>query len=128
MKPVIRFTLATLLVASTAAAAQSTDSPTDGQLQESNGVYQAWSAGSEQWLPVQAFWLEYAHNNQGRFWGESSEYPPYEEVNEHDTLLIQLQQGPCLMYFFHSRWRRAQDVRRWDPQYNQLFGCPHVFH
>ena len=87
----------------------------------------AWSYLSQQWLPVVDFWLEYAPTADGKFWGENAEYPPYDEVNEHDTLLIEAAKGPCLMYFFHNRWRRAQDVRRWDPAFNQQLGCPHVF-
>lgn len=102
-------------------------SPGNGQLHQADGDYQAWSERSSQWLPVEAFWLEYAQHNGGHFWGQTTEYPVYEQVKEHDTLLIQLREGPCLMYFFHNRWRRAQDVRRWDPQFNEILGCPHVF-
>ena len=72
-------------------------------------------------------WSSYARSNEGKFWGRGTEYPPYAQVNEHDTFLIELDQGPCLMYFFHSRWRRAQDVRRWDPTFNEILGCPYVF-
>jgi hypothetical protein len=31
------------------------------------------------------------------------------------------------MALFHSRWRRANDVRRWDPKFNDYAGCPEVF-
>lgn len=31
------------------------------------------------------------------------------------------------MEFFHNRWRRANDVRRWDPLFNEHGGCPDVF-
>ncbi len=82
-----------------------------------------WEAGTD----IEAFWLQYADSKGGLSWGKSSDYPPYEEVKEGDTLLIQLEQGPCLMEFFHSRWRRANDVRRWDPSVNAYGGCPYVF-
>jgi len=62
-----------------------------------------------------------------RHWPGSSEYPPYAEVGDHDTFLVQTQSGPCLMYFFHGRWRRANDVRRWGDQFNDYGGCPQVF-
>ena len=32
-----------------------------------------------------------------------------------------------LMYFFHRRWRRANDVWRWDPSFNRYSGCATVF-
>ncbi len=73
------------------------------------------------------FWLEAAEQASGKHWGQGSEYPEYRLVGEHDTVLVVLPQGSCLMYFFHERWRRAQDVRRWDEAQNELLGCPHVF-
>ena len=42
-------------------------------------------------------------------------------------MMVELAQGPCLMEFFHSRWRRANDVRRWDESHNEFGGCPYVF-
>ncbi|MCG8669017.1 MAG: hypothetical protein MI867_06355 [Pseudomonadales bacterium] len=82
-----------------------------------------WNPG----VDVEAFWQDYAKTKGGLTWGKSSSYPEYEKVKEGDTLLIQLEQGPCLMEFFHSRWRRANDVRRWDPSINEYGGCPYVF-
>ena len=51
----------------------------------------------------------------------------YEEVKEFDTLVIELEQGNCLMQFYHSRWRRANDVQRWNDIFNEYGGCPYVF-
>lgn len=76
---------------------------------------------------IEQFWMSYAESKGGLTWGKSSTYPEYEKVNEGDTLLIQLDQGNCLMEFFHSRWRRANDVRRWDDSINSYGGCPYVF-
>lgn len=73
------------------------------------------------------FWRNYAELNGGLTWGESQEYPPYNEVKEFDLFLVQTAEGPCLMEFFHSRWRRANDVRRWNPQFNEVLGCGVVF-
>lgn len=78
-------------------------------------------------VDTEAFWKRYAESRGGLTWGTSSTYPEYDKVNEGDTLIIQLQQGPCLMEFFHSRWRRANDVRRWDESVNEFGGCPYVF-
>ena len=82
------------------------------------------------WEPgvdVETFWADYAEATGGLTWGASDTYPPYSEVNEGDTFLVQLEQGPCLMEFFHRRWRRANDVRRWDESVNDYGGCPYVF-
>lgn len=76
---------------------------------------------------VDKFWSDYATSKGGLTWGESTSYPEYEKVKEGDTLLIQLKQGPCLMEFFHSRWRRANDVKRWDDSINKYGGCPYIF-
>lgn len=78
-------------------------------------------------VDVEKVWMNYANLKGGITWGMSKEYPEYEKVKEGDTLLIQLDQGPCLMEFFHNRWRRANDVRRWDESVNAYGGCPYVF-
>ncbi|MFK7816260.1 MAG: hypothetical protein AB8B92_07985 [Gammaproteobacteria bacterium] len=93
----------------------------------------SFAADNEQEKPTQSevdiekIWMDYAKSKGGITWGMSKEYPEYENVNEGDTILIQLQQGPCLMEFFHNRWRRANDVRRWDESVNEYGGCPYVF-
>ena len=76
---------------------------------------------------IETFWSEYARAKGGLTWGSGTQYPDYDKVNEGDTLLIQLDKGPCLMEFFHNRWRRANDVWRWDDTMNQYGGCPYVF-
>ena len=99
----------------------------DGQLREHAGSWQAWDLQQGQWLGVVDFWRAYADRRGGITWGENTNYPPYEQVNELDTFLVQLPAGPCLMEFWHARWRIANDVRRWDTRFNDLLGCPQVF-
>ncbi|MGI9284391.1 MAG: hypothetical protein ACR2P1_03320 [Pseudomonadales bacterium] len=100
----------------------------DGYVQSRpNGMFRAWDAENEVWLKPAKFWQRYAARRGGLTWGPRSDYPPYEQVKEFDTLLIELESGPCLMEFFHSRWRRANDVRRWDEKFNEYGGCPNVF-
>ena len=101
--------------------------PSDGQLHRMGAQTMAWDARANAWVTPEAFWVRYAEQSRGKYWGRTATYPPYGDVNEHDTLLIEVEEGACLMYFFHRRWRRAQDVRRWDPAFNQIAGCPHVF-
>lgn len=112
-----------LLVAGLAHAQQ----PSNGQVSEKNGKRLAWDEASASWVTLDQFWQNYAASKGGLTWGHGSEYPEYEKVSEFDTFLVKVPQGDCLMEFFHSRWRRANDVRRWDPFFNQYSGCPHVF-
>jgi hypothetical protein len=78
-------------------------------------------------IDIEAFWISYSESKGGLTWGRTDTYPEYSQVKEGDTLLIEVKQGPCLMEFFHSRWRRANDVRRWNPSVNEYGGCPYVF-
>lgn len=89
----------------------------------SSGQRIVWTDG----MDVELFWQAYAESNGGLTWGASTAYPKYEEVKEGDTLLIKVEQGPCLMEFYHSRWRRANDVRRWADSMNGYGGCENVF-
>jgi hypothetical protein len=76
---------------------------------------------------IESFWINFAESNNAKFWGRAYTYPNYGDVNEFDTVLIQLKEGICLMQFFHSCWRRANDVQRWDDAFNQYVGCSSVF-
>ena len=115
-----------LLLAGHAVAAPP-ESAANGQIYQEGDKVQVWSDQQTGWVSPERFWLDYARAGSGRYWGRGSEYPEYSEVSEHDTLMIDVDGGPCLMYFFHERWRRAQDVRRWDPAFNEILGCPSVF-
>lgn len=80
-----------------------------------------------EWLTVDQFWVNYAEARGGITWRRLSQYSEYSKVREHDTFMVQSAAGLCLMEFFHKRWRRANDVRRWDPLFNEYAGCPRVF-
>ena len=82
-----------------------------------------WKPGTD----VEEFWAQYIASKGGLTWGQSSTYPDYDQVKEGDTFMVVLEQGPCLMEFFHNRWRRANDVWRWDDSINVYGGCPFVF-
>lgn len=102
--------------------------PADGSVSASeSGAPQAWDAVDAEWISIDEFWARYTARKGGLTWGSGSEYPEYNKVSEHDTFLVVLPPGPCLMEFFHSRWRRANDVRRWDDAFNEYGGCPNVF-
>lgn len=111
-----------------ASAQQYPVGPSDGQIHAlKDGSLEAWDAVGEQWLDPVSFWLAYAGRRGGLTWGRGQDYPTYADVSEFDTFMIEVDSGPCLMQFFHTRWRRAQDVRRWDERFNTYGGCPDVF-
>ena len=119
------FVSAILAIVFISAYAQATR---NGDVQaDSDGTWQAWDTRNKEWVSIETFWSNYAKRKGGLTYGPTDTYPPYSEVEEYDTLLIELPQGNCLMEFFHRRWRRANDVRRWDPAFNEYGGCPYVF-
>lgn len=101
--------------------------PRNGKVMTLGGSQKAWHMRSQRWLGLEDFWRAYAEDNGGLTWGRRDSYPPYEQVKEFDTMIIQTPDGICLMEFFHERWRRANDVRRWDRAFNSHSGCGTVF-
>ncbi|WP_083699906.1 hypothetical protein [Shewanella sp. UCD-KL12] len=99
----------------------------NGQVLIINGHSKAWETSSQQWINLDNFWQNWANSRGGITWGRSKDYPAYEQVKEQDTLLIELDTGTCMMEFWHSRWRRANDVRRWDDAFNTYSACSNVF-
>ncbi len=100
----------------------------DGQIrQNENKHLEAWDNVANQWLSIELFWDQYGERRGGLTWGSRTEYPPYSKVKELDTMLINLPAGACMMEFFHGRWRRANDVRRWSKEFDDYGGCPNVF-
>jgi hypothetical protein len=92
-----------------------------------SGKLLVWNNTENEWNSIELFWKNFIETNKATSWGWTDEYPNYNDVNEFDTLVITLKEGPCLMQFYHSRWRRANDVQRWDDAFNEYGGCPYVF-
>jgi len=87
-------------------------------------------ANQLRWVPgtdKASFWNDYVKAKGGLTFPKSTTYPEYSKVKEGDTFLVETENGICLMEFFHRRWRRANDVRRWHPSFNQYSACPTVF-
>lgn len=100
----------------------------DGQVRTAaSGDLQAWDIQASEWVALDDFWVRYADRRGGLTWGRRADLPPYDQTKELDTMIIEVKGGPCLMEFFHTRWRRANDVRRWDTAFNKYGGCPNVF-
>lgn len=107
--------------------AAQTDGEYNGQVVMQSGQSMAWQAQTQQWLTLDDFWQMWANSRGGITWGKSQHYPPYEKVKEQDTFLVEIDDGSCMMEFWHGRWRRANDVRRWDEAFNDYSACPRVF-
>ena len=98
-----------------------------GEVVVKDGKELAWDDKDKKFVNLEEFFRNYAKRNGGLTWGESKEYPEYNKVKEHDLFMVQVDSGICLMEFYHERWRRANDVRRWDDKFNSFSGCADVF-
>jgi hypothetical protein len=111
-----------------AASSVAVADPPHGAVRDADTSFEAYDADSSRWLTPEAFWDAHAERGRGRYWGRSTTYPPYASVAEFDTFLVELESGDtCLMEFFHQRWRRANDVRRWNDRFNTYGACARVF-
>ena len=95
----------------------------NGEVKLQNGKEVVWNEDTKSWLSIEDFWRAHAEENGGLTWKDSTTFPPYNDVNEFDLFMAKNDQGICLMEFFHSRWRRANDVRRWDDKFNEFEAC-----
>lgn len=119
--------IVSLVSFSLSALQRNSDTP-DGQIfQNVDDNMIAWDAEKQKWMEIEHFWMSYTKRNGGKAWGTGRVFPNYSEVNEFDTFLYETKKGKCLMAFYHERWRRAQDVERWDERHNEYGGCPFVF-
>ncbi len=98
-----------------------------GQVTLKEGVQQAWDSTNKKFVSLEEFWRTHAKRNGGLTWGQSATYPPYNDVKEYDLFMVEVGDEICLMEFYHSRWRRANDVRRWDEAFNEYSACAKVF-
>lgn len=109
------------------AACADDHTPADGAARDRAGGFEVYDAEAGRWLEPEQYWLAWAARRGGLTWGRGADYPPYGAVKEHDTFMVETAHGPCLMAFFHQRWRRANDVWRWNDRYNDYGGCARVF-
>lgn len=120
-------TLAWCLLAVVGCAEAATVPPADGTARGAASRFEVFDAARGEWLAPEAFWTAFAARSGGRDWGRGADYPPYAEVGEFDTFLVEIDGQSCLMQFFHQRWRLANDVQRWNERYNDFGACPRVF-
>lgn len=73
-----------------------------------------WNAEAQAWQSSESHWEHYAVRHSGNDWGGRRGFRPYDQINELTTVIFELRSSACLKEFSHSRWRRANDVRRWN--------------
>jgi hypothetical protein len=98
-----------------------------GQASDAGDSFVAYEAHTSRWLTPDEFWRAHIEQQRGHHWGQGERYPPYADVDEHDTFLVVVDGRTCLMEFFHRRWRRANDVWRWNDRFNTYGACAVVF-
>lgn len=101
--------------------------PADGAARDAGAGFEVFDAARDAWVAPDAYWTAFAARSGGRDWGRGADYPPYAEVGEFDTFLVEIDGKACLMQFFHQRWRLANDVQRWNDRFNGYGACPRVF-
>jgi hypothetical protein len=101
--------------------------PPHGAVRDAADAFEAYDASTGRWLSPESFWDAHVGLGRGRHWGRGAAYPPYADVAEFDTFIVEIDEGACLMEFFHQRWRRANDVRRWNDRFNTYGACARVF-
>jgi hypothetical protein len=116
-----------LFLALAGAANAAAPPPADGTARAAGAQFEVFDAARGAWVAPEAFWSSFVARGGGRDWGRGADYPPYAEVGEFDTFLVEIDGKACLMQFFHQRWRLANDVQRWNDRFNAYGACPRVF-
>lgn len=89
--------------------------------------FEAYSTAESRWVDPDAFLIADKARRPPNRWPDADRFPPYEETREHDELRLLTPDGPCEMYFFHTRWRRRADVRAWGAPLRTYQACGAVF-
>lgn len=106
--------------------AQSDNTLRHGQTRLQGSGFVVWDVQVKKWVKPGQFWANYADRKGTRNWGIATYYPPRANTRPHDVITIITEEGACLMEFYHSRWRRANDVWRWSMRFNNYAGCANV--
>ena len=79
-----------------------------------------------------AFTADMAHDLAAKILGREDDWGVERDALANAHAFMTTYRAPAFLaslatWFFHSRWRRANDVRRWNPQFNEVLGCSVVF-
>jgi len=102
--------------------------PEHGDVRETGNGIEVWHMTNAGWISPDEFFVIEIKRLKGPTYGTVKDYPPYDTVQEWDTLIDQLPDGrECPMVFFHKRWRRLPDVLALDDRLRNYGGCKNVF-
>lgn len=102
--------------------------PSHGDVQENFNNLIVWHKDLAKWISPEKYFAIEIKRYDGQSYGTVTQYPPYETVEEFDTLIDRLPDGRvCPMVFFHQRWRRLPDVLALDERLRNYGGCKDVF-
>jgi hypothetical protein len=102
--------------------------PSHGEVRETGDSIEVWHLTAAGWVSPHEFFVIEIKRLKGTTYGTVENYPPYDAVEEWDTLIDQLPDGrECPMVFFHERWRRLPDVLALDVRLRNHGGCKDVF-
>lgn len=102
--------------------------PSHGDVKGKNDSIVVWHKDLSNWVHPDEYFAIEIKRYVGQSYGTVTRYPPYETVNEFDTLIDKLPDGrECPMVFFHQRWRRLPDVLALDERLRNYGGCKDVF-
>lgn len=122
------FTFLLVLAVSSSAWSIDRQGHRDGEVRVNDyGGLRAWDDQAQRWVSIEIFWRNISDRKGGFTWGIQTSYPDSELMKDGDTLLLNLRKGACLMEYKGGRWHRANDLYKWDDQFNTYGGCPYVF-
>jgi hypothetical protein len=101
--------------------------PVHGEVHDTGDNIEAWHMKLAGWIsPDEFLVIEIKHLN-GPTYGMAGDYPPYEAMQEWDTLIDRLPDDrECPKMSFHARWRRLPDVLALDEHLRNYGGCRDV--
>jgi hypothetical protein len=123
--------VAALLILFVTACATTPDAPPprNGATRKASNSegFEAYLASEGKWVEPDAFLAADKAGRPPNRWPDADVFPRYDQTKEHDTLLLNTPEGPCEMYFFHTRWRRRADVKAWGNELRSYKACGTVF-
>jgi hypothetical protein len=113
----------------TNAAVAAASTPRNGATRPATNTagFEAWLESEARWVDADAFLAADKASRPANRFPDADVFPPYAETKEHDGMLLLTPDGPCEMYFFHTRWRRRADVRAWGKELRSYKACGTVF-
>jgi hypothetical protein len=102
--------------------------PAHGDVHEDGDGIEVWHITASSWITPEEFFSIEIRRLKRPTYATTGGYPPYDTVQERDTLIDRLPDDrECPMAFNHERWRRLPDVLALDERLRNHGGCRDVF-